>query len=71
MNLFQLIFKGGRVQNLMADHWSHQEDVIRFQEGLTTHEFHADSVIRIDELTDHGGTESAGDEATYEYSTAA
>lgn len=70
MKTFQLIFKGGRVQNLLADHWSHEDDMICFEAGLTTHEFSADSVIRIDDLTEDGWMTLPEEEMSFDLSVA-
>ncbi len=70
MKIFQLIFRGGRVQNLMADRWLRRDDSIHFQAGRTTHEFPAGSVIMIDELSDDGQVASEEDRMSWSLSTA-
>ncbi len=70
MKIFQLIFKGGRVQNLMAEQWSRRDGVIHFQAGRTTHEFPAGSVIMIDELADEGEVQPQAERMSWTLSTA-
>jgi len=54
MKLYQVIFRGGRVQNLLADRYSRQGGVIQFRMGTSRTEFLAGDLLMIDELTDDG-----------------
>lgn len=54
MKTFQLIFQGGRVQNLWADRWSREEGVIHFHAGRLSQQFAEESLIMVDELSDEG-----------------
>lgn len=70
MKLYQLIFRGGRVQTLMADRYSRNKSTIHFRTGRTTLEFPAVDLIMIDELADEGMTQTAGMGGTFGLRTA-
>jgi hypothetical protein len=54
MKIFQIIFRGGRVQNLMADQYSRQNGAVQFRTGRSTVEFPEVDLIKVDELADEG-----------------
>lgn len=57
MRIFQIIFKGGRVQNIMADRYHNRNGAVRFHMDKATIEYAAGDLIMIDELFD----EAVGD----------
>jgi len=54
MRIYQVIFRGGRVQNLLADHCSRQDGTIQFRRGINVTEFPVGDLLMIDELADEG-----------------
>ncbi len=60
MKTYQLIFRGGRVQNLMADQYSRRNGAIQFRTERTTLEFPVGDLIMVDELEDEGFSQPSG-----------